>query len=122
MHRGGASIAQVRSAKLALTQRASHAFTASITNAISRTEAAVLNPTAAARRAIPSVDRLLNDSRCADLIARFGRPLVLETIRALLERERARPASTAPDAPLFDEARFIEHCKAALVRDTASTL
>jgi L-seryl-tRNA(Ser) seleniumtransferase len=122
VHRGGPSNAQVRSAKLTLTHPVAHVFTAPITHALSRTEAAVLNPAAAARRAIPSVDRLLNDSRCADLIARFGRPLVLETIRTLLDSERARPASAASDAPLFDEARFLEHCTAALVRDTASTL
>ena len=82
----------------------------------------MLNSAAAARRAIPSVDRLLNDSRCADLIARFGRPLVVETVRALLDRERAERASTAPDAAPFDEARFLEHCTAALVRDTTPTL
>ena len=42
----------------------------------------MLNPAAAARRAIPSLDRLLQLGAVAELIARHGRPLVTEAARA----------------------------------------
>ncbi|MEN3355210.1 MAG: L-seryl-tRNA(Ser) seleniumtransferase [Betaproteobacteria bacterium] len=83
--------------------------------------AAVLNPLAAARRALPSVDRLLNDSAVADLVARYGRPLVTETIRALLEQERASLAHAEGAAP-FDEVLFIGRCASALGRENARSL
>ncbi|MGZ5138620.1 MAG: hypothetical protein ACXWCX_12525, partial [Burkholderiales bacterium] len=47
--------------------------------------ATMLNPPPAARRALPSVDRLLNQNDVADLVTRYGRSLVVETIRALLD-------------------------------------
>ncbi len=56
--------------------------------------------------AIPSVDRLLQDTRLQPAIARHGRPLVVDELRALLENERAalRSGATAPapDTALVD--------------------
>jgi L-seryl-tRNA(Ser) seleniumtransferase len=80
-----------------------------------------LNPTAAARRALPSVDRLLNDGRVADLVSRYGRPLVVETVRSGLDRARATLA--APDAAgTFDDADFIESCARELAQTTQRSL
>jgi L-seryl-tRNA(Ser) seleniumtransferase len=80
----------------------------------------MLNPAAAARRALPSVDRLLNESRYTQLVERYGRPLVIESIRALLDRERAK--FSASDAPAFDETLFAESCARELEQITRSTL
>ncbi len=54
-----------------------------------RIPADVLNPGASARRALPSVDRLLKLEAVDVLISRYGRPLVVATIRAVLEERRA---------------------------------
>ncbi|MBI5911363.1 MAG: L-seryl-tRNA(Sec) selenium transferase [Betaproteobacteria bacterium] len=48
----------------------------------------MLNPAAAARRALPSVDRLLKLDAVDALVSRYGRPLVVATIRAELEKQR----------------------------------
>jgi L-seryl-tRNA(Ser) seleniumtransferase len=80
----------------------------------------MLNPPTAARRALPSVDRLLNDSRYALLVERYGRPLVVEAVRALLDAERARIVSLATDT--FDEHGFAERCAHELEQITRSTL
>lgn len=80
-----------------------------------------MSSTAAARRALPSVDRLLNDTRVAGLIAQYGRPLVTDTVRALLDGERAQLGVT--DAPgAFDEARFVERCARELAHATERSL
>jgi L-seryl-tRNA(Ser) seleniumtransferase len=80
-----------------------------------------VSSTAAARRALPSVDRLLNDDRVAALIARYGRPLVTDTVRALLENERAQ--LTQPDQSFsFDEPGFVDRCDRELVRATSRSL
>ena len=81
----------------------------------------MLNPAAAARRALPSVDRLLNDARVLALVAQYGRPLVVETVRAGLEHARAALASAASDAE-FDEQRFVDACTRELARLTARSL
>ncbi|HTD90382.1 MAG TPA: L-seryl-tRNA(Sec) selenium transferase, partial [Burkholderiales bacterium] len=73
----------------------------------------MLTPTPAARRALPSVDRLLSSSAVTPLIARFGRALTTETIRDLLQTQREKLAHNA-DAFDFDEARFIQACDAEL--------
>jgi len=61
----------------------------------------MLNSTPAARRALPSIDRLLKLEAVVSLIDRHGRPLVVETLRSLLESERAilagNDAAAAPD-------------------------
>jgi L-seryl-tRNA(Ser) seleniumtransferase len=81
----------------------------------------VLNPAAAARRALPAVDKLLNDERAGALVERYGRPLVVETIRDLLESERARlsPPDSSSD---FDTARFFASCATDLDRTTRPSL
>jgi L-seryl-tRNA(Ser) seleniumtransferase len=75
----------------------------------------------AARRALPSIDRLLNDSRVIPLVARYGRPHVLQTLRALLESERATLAA-ASEGEAFDDAAFLEACGARLAADTQPSL
>ncbi len=55
----------------------------------------MLNSPDAARRAIPSVDRLLKLEAVTDLIAEYGRPLVLEVIRAALDEQRVLAANSA---------------------------
>ncbi len=85
----------------------------------------MLNPLAAARRALPSVDRLLNDSRVCTLVTHYGRPLVVETIRTLLEGERAQlaqagPADAVGEANFVD--RFVENCANDLARATRASL
>ena len=80
-----------------------------------------MSSAAAARRALPSVDRLLNDSRVVALVARYGRPLVTDTIRALLEGERAQLAANEASSS-FDEARFVERCARELEHATRKSL
>jgi L-seryl-tRNA(Ser) seleniumtransferase len=73
-----------------------------------------------ARRALPSIDRLLTDRSVEALIARYGRPHVVETLRALLEAQRSALADSA--APPFDHAAFLHACAAQLERETAPSL
>jgi L-seryl-tRNA(Ser) seleniumtransferase len=80
----------------------------------------MLNPAAAARRALPSVDRLLNDSRVSALVERYGRTLVVETVRALLAAERAQLESDSDRS--FDEERFVAGCERALDETTRPSL
>jgi L-seryl-tRNA(Ser) seleniumtransferase len=51
------------------------------------------------RRAIPAVDALLQTRQAAELVARFGRPLTLEAIRATLDevREELKEGKTVPE-------------------------
>ena len=56
----------------------------------------MLNPAAAARRAIPSLDRLLQLGAVEDLAERYGRPLVTEAARAELAALRCRPRPPHP--------------------------
>jgi L-seryl-tRNA(Ser) seleniumtransferase len=83
----------------------------------------MLNPAAAARRAIPSLDRLLQLEVIAELTARYGRSLVTEAARAELASLRAtlgrRPGN--PHAG-FDEARFVGACAERLARATRPSL
>jgi len=58
--------------------------------------AAMVNPAAAARRALPSLDRLLGSAAVTALIAAHGRSRVTETLRRALDAERERLAQ--PDA------------------------
>ncbi len=73
-----------------------------------------------ARRALPSIDRLLTDSSVEALIARYGRPHVVDTLRALLEAQRSALADSA--AQPFDHAAFVQACAARLARETAPSL
>ena len=83
----------------------------------------MLNPPASARRAIPSLDRLLKLDAVASLIDRYGRPLVTEAARAELAELRVglTSSSARPDGP-FDESRFVEACSAWLARETRTSL
>ena len=67
----------------------------------------MVNPSAGARRALPSVDRLLQQTRVVELITQYGRPLVVESIRAVIDAQRAAMAQNAEPA---DEATLIERC------------
>ena len=79
----------------------------------------MLNSAGSARRAIPSLDRLLQLEAVTDLVARYGRPLVAETARAELDALRATlERSPAP----FDEAAFVRACSNRLSRDTQPSL
>jgi L-seryl-tRNA(Ser) seleniumtransferase len=82
----------------------------------------MLKPPEAARRALPSVDKLLNSRAIEDLIQQYGRPLVVDTIRTLLTAQRA--ALAQPDAPAaeFDEAAFAATCSATLADETRASL
>ena len=87
-----------------------------------RSDAAMVNPAHAARRALPSVDRLLKHQAVAGLIARYGRPLVVETVRLLLDEQRAAMGSTGEDPASFDESAFITRCTAQLAAQTRPSL
>ena len=81
----------------------------------------MVNPDPAARRALPSVDRLLTSNAVAPLIARFGRALTTETIRELLQAQRDKLAQNAIDFA-FDEAPFIAGCERELAARTQPSL
>lgn len=81
----------------------------------------MLSAGAAARRALPSVDRLLNDERAGLLLRRYGRDRVLEALRAALDAERTRLAQPSQSAA-FDENAFFETCSARLEAETRPTL
>lgn len=75
--------------------------------------AAVLSPASASRRALPSVDRLLKQETVEALVSRYGRPLVVASIRAELAAQRTR----------FEQARFaVSVDAAALVAACAERL
>jgi L-seryl-tRNA(Ser) seleniumtransferase len=81
----------------------------------------MLKPVDTARRALPSVDRLLQGILVAPLIGRYGRPLVLEIVRALLDEQRSAYAGTS-EAPEFDEEAFAAACARRLEAELAPTL
>ena len=76
----------------------------------------------AARRALPAVDKLLNDSSIEALVASYGRPLVLDAVRALLAEHRAALARTSGEAPAFDAGAFAAACSARLAAETRASL
>ena len=81
----------------------------------------MLTTGAAARRALPSIDRLLNDLRVEALIDRYGRPHVVQTLRARLDAQRGALAAAA-DTALFDVETFLDSCAAQLAQDTQPSL
>jgi L-seryl-tRNA(Ser) seleniumtransferase len=82
-----------------------------------------MNPSGAARRAIPSLDRLLQLAPVADLIECYGRPLVTEAARAELTELRTGLArNNAQPASPFDESGFVRACSARLARETHASL
>ena len=74
----------------------------------------MLNSAAAARRALPAVDRLLRLPPIEELVARHGRLLVTETIRELLDTHRTRLGDE--NAAPFDELKFITDCASSVAR------
>ena len=52
----------------------------------------MVNPDQAARRALPSVDRLLSSAPVTALIAQYGRMLTVDVIRDLLQAQREKLA------------------------------
>src|SRR3982751_1130605 len=81
----------------------------------------MLNSAAAARRALPSVDRLLNVDAINSLVTEFGRPLVVETLRAVLDEQRALLGGNAGAAPA-DEDALSTSCAQRLRALTAPSL
>ena len=81
----------------------------------------MVNPDPAARRALPSVDRLLSSGAVVALIARFGRALTTDTIRDLLQAQREKLVRNATSFE-FDEARFIADCETSLAKQTQPSL
>ena len=73
----------------------------------------MLNSTAAARRALPAVDRLLNLGTAGALITEFGRPLVVETIRIVLDEQRGLLAQDSAALPPAEET-LAAQCSARL--------
>lgn len=78
-----------------------------------RIPADVLNLGAAARRALPSIDRLLKLEAVNILVSRYGRPLVVATIRAELEEQRAL-LEQVPFAVNIDDAALVAACSERL--------
>jgi L-seryl-tRNA(Ser) seleniumtransferase len=81
----------------------------------------MLNPVAAARRAIPSVDRLLKLEAVDSLVDRYGRPLVVDTLRAVLDEQRAA-FEQAPAQTDLDTSALIAACAAKLRATTQASL
>jgi len=79
----------------------------------------MLNSAASARRAIPSLDRLLQLAEVAVLVSRYGRPLVAETARAELATLRA---GLARSGAAFDEPGFVRACAERLEREAQPSL
>ena len=79
----------------------------------------MLNSAGSARRAIPSLDRLLQLAAVTDLVARYGRPLVAGAARA--ELDALRTALTHAPA-VFDEAAFVRACSERLSLETRPSL
>ncbi len=77
----------------------------------------MVNPSTAARRALPSVDRLLGSAAITDLVATYGRTRVTNILREALDAERAR--LSAPNAAEWNEATFHKSL-AALLQASAS--
>jgi L-seryl-tRNA(Ser) seleniumtransferase len=80
----------------------------------------MLNPAAAARRALPSLDRLLGSGAVAALVAAYGRTQVTSILRLALDAERERLGQ--PDALPFDETSFLQRCATLLERAGAPSL
>jgi len=79
----------------------------------------MVNSAAAARRALPSLDRLLGSAAVTALISEHGRSRVTETLRQALDAERERLAQ--PDAA-WDEQQFLQSCSSALKQGAAPSL
>jgi len=77
----------------------------------------------AARRALPSVDRLLNSTELQALLRQYGRPLVTDAVRALLAAQRDALAQGGDAETLeFDLPAFTAACAARLEREMQPSL
>jgi L-seryl-tRNA(Ser) seleniumtransferase len=81
----------------------------------------VLNPAATARRALPSVDSLLKQADVRQLVSRYGHTLVVETVRALLDEQRAAMGAAA-DAVPFEGRDIVAECAARLAAQSQPSL
>jgi L-seryl-tRNA(Ser) seleniumtransferase len=81
----------------------------------------MLNPAASARRALPSVDRLLKLEAVDAFVSRYGRPLVVAIIRAELEEQRAL-LGQACSAVNIDDAALVAACAERLRACTSASL
>src|SRR5688572_911867 len=70
--------------------------------------APMLNCVSPARRAIPSVDRLLRLAAIGSLVVEHGRTLVVETIRAVLDEQRTLLDASAACVP--DDDTLVHAC------------
>jgi L-seryl-tRNA(Ser) seleniumtransferase len=59
------------------------------------------------RSALPSVDRVLHAEQTGGLIARYGRPAVVEAVRAALERKRRRGTGASVAAVIEESAQSL---------------
>jgi L-seryl-tRNA(Ser) seleniumtransferase len=83
----------------------------------------MLKAGSSARRAIPSLDRLLRLDAIGGLVARYGRPLVTDAARAELAALRtALSRRAAGDGTSFNEEPFVQACAARLARETRPSL
>ena len=76
----------------------------------------------AARRALPSVDRLLNSAAIEELVRQYGRPLVVDAVRCVLAAQRAALAAGDGATTDFNETAFVATCAARLADETRPSL
>ncbi|MBM3356667.1 MAG: L-seryl-tRNA(Sec) selenium transferase [Betaproteobacteria bacterium] len=82
----------------------------------------MLNTAPAARRAIPSLDKLLRLEGIQSLIARHGRALVTAAARGELAALRATLSHGSAVQGAFDEAAFVARCAERVEREIAPSL
>ena len=78
------------------------------------------------RAALPAVDRILRSEGSSLLVSRYGRPLVVDAVRAVLA-ERRRCAAVATVATIVDEtaaslARIMRHSQRRVFNLTGTVL
>ncbi len=82
----------------------------------------MLKPPEAARRALPSVDKMMNTGAIAALVQQYGRPLVIDTVRACLSAQREALARPDAEPVEFDEPSFVGACAMRLAVETQPSL
>ena len=75
----------------------------------------MVSPDQTARRALPSVDRLLSSAPVAALVEQYGRMLTVDVIRDLLQAQRDKLAQNNA-AFDFNESQFIAACAAEVAK------
>ncbi len=74
----------------------------------------MLTSAPAARRALPSIDRLLNAAAVTALIEHYGRPLVTDALRTVMEARRRALTAANEQAASVDEEAIVTDCAAWL--------